>query len=57
MSDKKEVRIPKALPEYYIEYSQNENTKSDYFKRFSSKMSFEPTKLKGISLYEIREAF
>ena len=45
-----EVRIPKALPEYYIKYSQNENAKSDYFNRFSSKLSFEPSKPKGILL-------
>ena len=28
-----EVRVPQALPEYYIKYSQFENAKSDYFDR------------------------
>ena len=28
-----EVRVPQALPEYYIKYSQFENAKSDYFNR------------------------
>ena len=45
-----EVRIAKALPEYYTKYSQSENAKSDYLNRFSSKLSFEPSKPKGISL-------
>ena len=45
-----EVHIPKALPEYYIKCSQNENAKSDYFNRFSSKLSFETSKPKGILL-------
>ena len=43
-----EGRLPKALREYYIKYSQSENAKSDYFNRFSSKLSFEPSKPKGI---------
>ena len=43
-----EVRIAKALPEYYIKYSQSENAKSDYFNRLSSILSFEPSKPKGI---------
>ena len=51
------VRVTKALPEYYIKYSQNENAKSDYFNRLSSKLSFEPSKSKVISLYKIKEAF
>jgi len=33
-----EVRIPRALPEYYIKYSQNENAKSDYFNRFKGQL-------------------
>ena len=44
------VRVTKALPEYYIKYSQNENARSDYFNRLSSKLSFEPSKPKEISL-------
>ena len=52
-----EVRVTKALPEYYIKYSQSENAKSDYFNRFSSKLSFEPSKPKGMSFYKIKEAF
>ena len=51
-----EVCITKALPEYYIKYSQSE-TKSDYFNRLSSKLSFEPSKPKGISFNKIKEAF
>ena len=45
-----EVRIAKALPEYCTRYSQSENAKSDYLNRFSSKLSFEPSKPKEISL-------
>ena len=52
-----EVGIAKALPDYYVKYSQSENAKSDYFNRFSSKLSFEPSKPKGISLSKIKEAF
>ena len=52
-----EVRVTKALPEYYIKYSQNENATSDYFNRLSSILSFEPSKSKVISLYKIKEAF
>ena len=36
-----EVHVAKALPEYFIKYSQRENAKSDYFNRFSSKLSFD----------------
>ena len=39
-----EVCVAKALPEYFIKYSQSENAKSDYFKRFSSKLSFDPSR-------------
>ena len=52
-----EVRVPQALPEYYIKYSQFENAKSDYLNRLSSKLSFEPSKPKGMSFYKIKEAF
>lgn len=52
-----EVGISKALPEYQIKYSQSENAKSHYLNRFRSKLSFEPSKLKGISIYTIKEAF
>ena len=47
----------KALPEYYIKYSQFENAKSDYLNRLSSKLSFEALKPKGMSFYKIKEAF
>ena len=47
-----EVRVAKALPEYFIKYSQSENAK-----RFSSKLSFDPSKPKGMSFYKIKEAF
>ena len=43
-----EVRVPQALPAYYIKYSQFENAKSDYLNRLSSKLSFEPSKPKGM---------
>ena len=52
-----EVRVPQALPEYYIKYSQFENAKSDYLNRLSSKLSFEALKPKGMSFYKIKEAF
>ena len=52
-----EVRVPQALPEYYIKYTQFENAKSDYLNRLSSKLSFEPSKPKGMSSYKIKEAF
>ena len=52
-----EVRVPQALPEYYIKYSQFENAKSDYSNRLSSKLSFEALKPKGMSFYKIKEAF
>ena len=52
-----EVRVPQALPEYYVKYSQFENAKSDYLNRLSSKLSFEPPKPKGRSFYKIKEAF
>ena len=52
-----EVRVPQVLPEYYIKYSQFENAKSDYLNRLSSKLSFEPSKPKGMSFYKIKEAF
>ena len=52
-----EVRLPNALPEYYIKYSQKEKAKSDYFNRLKSKLSFEPSKLKGIYFYEIKRSF
>ena len=45
-----EDRVALALPEYFIKCSQSENAKSDYFNRFSSKLSFEPSKPKGILL-------
>ena len=45
-----EVLVAKLLPEYFIKYSQSENAKSDYFNRFSSSLSFEPSKPKGILL-------
>ena len=52
-----EVRVPQALLEYYIKYSQFENARSDYLNRLSSKLSFEPSNPKGMSFYEIKEAF
>ena len=52
-----EVRVPQALPEYFIKYSQFENARSDYLNRLSNKLSFEPSKPKGMSFYEIKEAF
>ena len=45
-----EIRVAKALPEYFIKYSQSENAKSDYVNRFSSKLSFDPSKPKEILL-------
>ena len=52
-----EVRVPQALPEYYIKYSQFENAKSDHLNRLSSKLSFEPSKPKGMSFHKIKETF
>ena len=45
-----EVRVAKPLTEYFIKYSQSDNAKSDYFNRFSSILSFEPSKPKEILL-------
>ena len=52
-----EVRVPQALPEYYIKYCQFENAKSDYLNRLSIKLSFKPSTPKGMSFYKIKEAF
>ena len=39
-----EVRVAKALTEYFIKYSQNENANITILTDLSKKMSFEPSK-------------
>ena len=48
-----EVRVPQALPEYYIKYC---NRLTD-LNRLSIKLSFKPSTPKGMSFYKIKEAF